>query len=481
MKSRTTQLLLAILIGGLIVRFYGFSNPIADWHSWRQADTSAVSRNFIQKGFDIFSPRFDDLSNIPSGLDNPQGYRFVEFPLYNILQAGLFNIIGIFSLEEWGRLVTIFFSIGAVYFLYRIVKEYSNEQIAIFSAFFYAFLPFSVFYGRVILPDTAMVSTALGGIFFFMKWIHEKKSHSTNWVYALLSLLIIISSLLFKPYAIFFAIPLFAIAYNYYGLKLFKQWIFYIFAFVAILPLLWWRHYIQAFPEGVPANDWLFNGNGIRFRPAFFRWIGYERVVKLIAGYGGAVLLLVGLTSMLKLKGVLVFAAFILSSILYLTIFATGNVQHDYYQIVILPTLAILMGVGASSIYKLQTKFGNVLLSRLLLSLIIIVMFFFSWKIVEGYYWINNPEIVSVGKELDKILPKDALVVAPYGGDTSFLYNINRNGWPSFQDGIPSLVEKGADYLVIINPKKEDEGIGDEYKLIIKKPTYLLFDLNQKP
>src|SRR6266480_4600774 len=102
-----------ILIGGFLVRLYGFNKPIADWHSWRQADTSAVSRNFIKNGFDILHPRFDDLSNVPSGIyDNPKGYRFVEFPLYNIFQAGLFQLFPFFTLEEWGRIISIFSSLG---------------------------------------------------------------------------------------------------------------------------------------------------------------------------------------------------------------------------------------------------------------------------------------------------------------------------------------------------------------------------------
>src|SRR5574342_520304 len=102
-KSHILALIL-ILFSSLILKFYHFDNPIADWHSWRQADTSSVSRNFAQNGFDLLHPRMDNISNVQSGLDNPQGYFFVEFPLYNIFQAGLFMTFGGFTLEQWGRL-----------------------------------------------------------------------------------------------------------------------------------------------------------------------------------------------------------------------------------------------------------------------------------------------------------------------------------------------------------------------------------------
>jgi len=36
-------LLSIILILGFTVRLYKIGNPIADWHSWRQADTASVT------------------------------------------------------------------------------------------------------------------------------------------------------------------------------------------------------------------------------------------------------------------------------------------------------------------------------------------------------------------------------------------------------------------------------------------------------
>src|SRR4030065_2790044 len=111
MKKLQILLLFLIIIGGIIFRLYRSNGPVADWHSWRQADTSAVSRNFVNLGFDLLHPRFDDLSNVASGLDNPEGYRFVEFPIYNAFQAGLFVAFNNLTLEQWGRIVSIFASV----------------------------------------------------------------------------------------------------------------------------------------------------------------------------------------------------------------------------------------------------------------------------------------------------------------------------------------------------------------------------------
>src|ERR1035437_692115 len=147
-------ILFLILATGFLVRLYKFNGPVADWHSWRQADTSSVSRNFVSTGFDLLHPTYDDLSNVPSGkYDNPNGYRFVEFPIYNVFQAGLFMTFGHLTLEEWGRIVTIIFSLFSSVFLYLLVKKRADVLTGLMAAFFMTFLPFNIFYGRTILPD----------------------------------------------------------------------------------------------------------------------------------------------------------------------------------------------------------------------------------------------------------------------------------------------------------------------------------------
>jgi hypothetical protein len=76
-KTIDTVILLTIICVAFAFRLYKINTPLADLHSWRQADTAAVGRNFVKQGFDFLHPRYDDLSNVQSGKENPQGYRFV--------------------------------------------------------------------------------------------------------------------------------------------------------------------------------------------------------------------------------------------------------------------------------------------------------------------------------------------------------------------------------------------------------------------
>lgn len=485
-RNKIVFLLLLILLGGFVFRLYRFDNPIADWHSWRQADTSAVSRNFVTYGFDLLHPRINNISNVQSGLDNPHGYFFTEFPMYNAAQASLFVLFHGLSLEEWGRIVTMLSSVFAGLFLYLVVSRHSNKKIGLFAAFFYLFIPFDIYYGRTILPDQSMVMASLGGIYFFDRWIQEKSKtqvKSQKYLYYILAILFTASAFLLKPYALFFVLPMVVLAYNRFGFKLFLQWKLWFFAIISVIPLIWWRVWMLQYPEGIPANAWLFNGNGIRFHPAFFRWIFYERLTKLIAGYGGVFFIIFGAQALWKSeKERFFFFSFIIASLIYVCTIATGNVQHDYYQIPIMPTVAICMAFGAVWLLTFTQKKTSAGIAYGVVFAGILVSFWFAWQQVQPYFDIDNPSIIAAGKAVQQLTPPNAKIIANYNGDSSLLYQTDRQGWASFEKSPQELHDQlGADYLLLINPTKQDFVFAKEYKIVASTPQYVLFDLSRKP
>src|SRR4030065_668145 len=82
-----------IIILGFIVRLYKINTPLASWHSFRQADTPSVTRFFINSTYTIF-------------------------------------LIGRELMNKWGGLI---------------------------SASLFAFLPFNIYFTRVILPEPMVV------------------------------------------------------------------------------------------------------------------------------------------------------------------------------------------------------------------------------------------------------------------------------------------------------------------------------------
>lgn len=451
--------LVLILVLAFGLRLYRLNFPLADWHSWRQADTSAVSRNFVKNGFDILHPRFDDLSNVASGLKNPEGYRFVEFPFYNLLQAGFYKFLPLFSLEVWGRLVSIFVSSGSLIFLYLIVKKYLNTQIALLSAFFFAVLPFNVYYSRVILPEPLMVFASLGIILFF-----EKK---------LLFCLFAALAFLLKPYLLIFLLPIAYLNWKKWRFNYLK-WLFWaILVLISLLPFFFWRRWMNNFPEGVPAYDWLFNMNNIRFRGAWFYWLFAERIAKLILGYWGIILFGLGLIAKPGKKEGLFFHSWLVAILAYFVIIAAGNVQHDYYQVIAVPIICVFLAKGA---HFLLSAVSNKTINYLVLAVSCLFMFAFSWYQVRDFFNINNSVLIEAGRAADRVIPKDAKVIAPYGGDTSFLYQTNRRGWPVGIE-IEKIIALGAEYYVNFNFGPETDWLEQTYCVLEKTPKWVIIDL----
>lgn len=479
MKKIELFLLTIILLGAFLVRLYQFHRPVADWHSWRQVDTSAVSRNFLKYGFDLLHPKFDDFSKGVSLIDNPKGYRFVEFPIYNVAQAGLYKVFNNFTIEEWGRLVTIFSQLASMVFLYFITKKYIGTRSGFIAISFFAFVPYNIYYGRVLLPDSTMVAASLGSIYFLDKWLEEKsKAQVKGHIFFILSIFFTASAFLLKPYALFFTLPLFYLVFRSYGIGVVKQWKLWIFAILSLIPLIFWRLWIMQYPEGIPQSNWLFNQYDIRFKGAFFQWLFADRIASLILGYFGLPFVILGIIIKNK-KEELLWISFLAASLLYMSVIAYGNVHHDYYQILIIPTLAIFFAKGVDFILEKSGNIFNRFTSYLVIIASILLMLAFGWFKIRDYYNLQHVEVLSAGKAVDALTPKDAKVIAPYGGDTTFLYYTNRRGWPVWDRPIIDFIKEGANYLVFVKPGKDELNFKKYFSVVGEAENeYVIYNLN---
>jgi 4-amino-4-deoxy-L-arabinose transferase-like glycosyltransferase len=469
-----------IFVLALLLRLYKIDNPIADWHSWRQADTAAVSRNFLKYGFNPLYPRFDDLSCTASMRENPQGWRFVEFPIFNLIHAGLFKTFDYFNLEIWGRLTAVIASLFSLLFLYLLSKKFFGGKIALLTAFFFAALPFNVYYSRVILPEPLMVAFSLGALYFFVEFIENKKT--THW---LVSCFLGVLALLTKPYAVFIIglpmayLVLEKLSEERKDKKVLKKDLFLTILYVVFLflPFFLWRNWMKNFPEGIPANKWLFNAGGMRLKPVWWRWLFYERIAKLILGGWGATFLVLGLTAKKNHRADGFFYSLIAGALLFLVVFARGNIQHDYYQALIIPALCLALGRGANLLLENFEKKSSSSLRYCLTAVCLLFTLLFSFFEVRGYYQINNQAIIEAGQRADIILPKDAKVVAPYGGDTTFLYQTNRPGWPVMTGSIDDMIKLGATHYVSVNFDEDTKRVMAKYPILEKTERYVIVEL----
>lgn len=455
-----------ILLLAFFVRLYKINNPVADWHSFRQADTASVTREYVKADkIDLLRPHYQDLSNIQSGLDNLDGYRMVEFPFVNAFLAIFLRTFKNLDLVLFSRLSSVFISLGTILVLYKLVKEFSGTKTALLTALVYALLPYSIYYSRVILPEPYFLFFSTLSIWQF--YLFAKKRNLSHYLFSIINLAL---AALLKPFVVFLAPVYLVIIWQFRQNKIWKNPLIYLLPVLAFTPMLLWREWIKNFPSGIPVSDWLFNGNGIRFRPAWFRWLFYERLSKLFLGYFGVVFLLSNLWK--KGQDFYLYAAWWLAVLLYFIVIATGNVQHDYYQNFILPIVAISVARGIVVINeKLSKKIAWPIIFCFALGGL-----FFSWQQIAGYFSVNHWEYIKAGQIADKKIAHDALVIAPAMGDTQFLFQTNRRGWPiGFE--IEDKIKKGASAYVSANYDWEAKALEEKYQTIIKNNDVIIIDL----
>ena len=474
--GQTKYQLALILLLAFVVRLYRITNPVLDWHAFRQADTASVTHQYVLHGVDLLQPKYHDLSNIQSGLENPNGYRMVEFPLVNGLTAGVIRELGNINLEITSRLISILFSLGALYCLYWFVKEISHQKLALLSLIIMAFMPFSVYYSRVVLPEPALLFFSMFSLASFVQFL--KNDRIIFWWLSWMGLAL---ALLLKPFVAFYA-PAYLALLMIYDQQWWKKVHVYLFPILAFIPLAWWRNWIKQFPEGIPASTWLLNSDGIRLRPAWFRWLFWERIGLLMSGGIGIIFLIAN--AFKRNRILLILAAWWIGILGYFVVIATGNVRHDYYQVLVIPLVSITLARGALIFHQ---KLAAYLKTKIILwryfslittALLIGSMFAFSWFKIKGYYNVNHWEYLKAGQAADKLLPADAKVIAHAMGDTMFLFQTRRTGWPIGFD-IEKKITAGATHYVTTEFNYEAEELEKKYTTIKKTSEYLIIDLTK--
>jgi len=202
-------ILAVIVLLGLYLRIYHIQYPVIGYHNWKSTHYLTEARNFEREGFfkdGFFVPMRDTMNNYNEPSD---GAHYDTFPTISIFVALAFKIFGESIIIA--RLVNIFFSLGAVIYLYFLIKElFNSETLALLTAFLAAINPLFVFFSHNIQVVNPGLFFMIGGAYYYTLWLRKKE----NWLLYLGTFFIVFSIITKYTYVVIVRPVLFTFPYK---------------------------------------------------------------------------------------------------------------------------------------------------------------------------------------------------------------------------------------------------------------------------
>lgn len=443
--------------------------------------------------------------------DGP-GYAEMELPLFPFLTAISYEVFGIN--DRLGRVWAFFFSLGALFFFFRLAREYLGEFASIIAFAFFALNPLIVDESTAIQPEGLMLFTYIAAVYFFVRWLKTAKN-SQLFGATTMTALTLLSKAPAAHIGLFFGILLLE-KYGINAVKLSKVWLF--GAFSLLPAALWYFH---------AKNLWLTYGNslgvsneyhwigldffqsgyfieGILSLEFHFVWISFGLIVAAFAvwkGYKEPV----GKHSIVWL--VSIFTFYIIAAR------TTSEVWANYYHVFSIPPAALIFGFGIKKLWDSTQEFYDGFSSRSLLSnvsriaIIFVVIaatfgtLLFEAKRVRANFLDKrvSDDAHACAQQIRPAMKTEGLIVASGGHcvdkngyelayNASFMfYWLDRKGWnicveDQSSDKIAFFAAKGAKYFVaqksMLNRKPDfEEELRQTYLVTAECDEFIVFDL----
>ena len=419
--KRWQTLLWVILLLSFLARFYHLTTPLVDYHSWRQADTASIARNFYREGFQLLYPQID-------WGGRSSGYLESEFPLFAFLVALLYKVFGLH--DSLGRLLSILFSLGSVGLVFLIAKNLFSQKTALMSAVLFSVFPSSIYFGRAFMPDFLTLFATLLAIYLLILWYRSGRQYLFWLSGASLGLALALK--------ISFAHTLVLVAGIFWlkhGWQFLAKLNFWLYMSMALLPpLVWYYHAHQLYLQtGLSFGIWEFGSDKwgrleIWADPGFYKNLVLSKLGQSNLTWPGLFLLVGGIWQAAREKRRPICYLWLLSLLVFFLVVAKGNWMHDYYQLPFLPIAALLMGNFAYD----KSKAGGRTWKKIVTVILLVGILVFSVARLHKSFTLRdrNRAVLTLSAQIQDLTPEGAyLVTVQKVPDPVLLYLSDRKGW----------------------------------------------------
>ena len=425
-----------VLLIGLFLRLININAPVLGVHSWRQADTASIARNFLFNNLNFWQPQV----NWSGSTD---GFVECEFPLYQYLVAHLYKLFG-FN-EIFARGLSVLFGCLSILFLFRLIKRVFNVQVAWWGSLFYSILPACVFYSRTIQPESLMMFL---GTLSLERWIafiddNNKKNLFLSWLAFTIAVLIKVLPLFW------IGIPILITGFQK---SLIIKYRLYLFPIITILICSLWYSYSYKIGQSTGLSFGLWGSDTDRYSWSTLFELRYyiDLIFRILVRN---FLLLAFPLIILSIQSLGINNIFVIG---IFSVFLTGLISpisfgiHEYYQLPIMIFSCPLMGLG---FVKLKT---NIIRNKFFIKLFMSLLCVASLIMLKFDYWDlenpNNQPVWHTANLVKNNTNSSDLIISVTGGDPTLLYLSNRKGWLISPKDINDKVisdwkNKGAKYI----------------------------------
>lgn len=439
--------LLAVITLGVMARAATYRSPLFDFHSWRQADTAAIARNFLEERFNPLYPQIDHRGA------QPHGYVETGFELHAFAVAAIARLVG-FS-PALGRLLNVLLFPFAALLLFGFVRRRYGETAGLVAAFLYSLgLPLTMYMDRAFMNEALLALLSIACLRAAQAYCERPRALP-------LLLLVLASSLIaaVKPTFLIVWGPLVALFIERFGARGLIRWEPWLAGAITMAcGLLWFSHARHLFEmtglsfglsDKLLDLDLLFSGD--------YAFIVLRRLFKDVLGPIVFVFAPVGLVAAAR-RGRYAEAAGLATFLLYLAVVTPGNFHHNYYQLPVVPYATALAAFGVVRGLDRFARRYSWDSSRTLLAyaavLWVAAMATFVRNVSAHNWYEVDLSRQRLCEDLAPVLRPDDRAVFVSHQNPDVLFCIGRKGWllgapQSTPDGVLEVVRNGGSVVVV--------------------------------
>ena len=339
-KSLIFALTLAFILAAAI-RSYDLTDPPLDFAPARQLFSALKARGMYYAMLPANSGSTVDQWQRELAISQWKSLPAIEPPILEAITALTYRVAGE---HIWiARLYSDLFWVLAGLPLFLLSLEISGASGALMALLFYLFLPFGILSSRAFQPDPLMVALVICGAWASFRWAEGR-----NWKWAIAAGIFNGLAILVKNAAFFpLVFGLAALAVEFGTVKSLKDKQTWAVLVLSLLPAAIYT--IYGFVNGFMAQQFAFSiFPRIWIQPDFYlRWIGQ---LEGLFGVGALALALPGIF-LAKRRGMAILTGLFLGYIVFGMTFADRLDSHDFYQMLLIPILAIAIAPVAEALF----------------------------------------------------------------------------------------------------------------------------------